>query len=641
MKFLLILIACLPGDLTQQRVSYEISFKNAVHHEARVMTRFEGITWDTLEIRMSRTSPGRYALHEFAKNIYDVSAVDGAGKGLPMTRQGTHQWNVPAHNGTVVFSYTLFGDVDNGTYSAIDPSHAHLNMPATFVWARGFEQAPVRVEFKPLEGAGWKVATQLMPTDRTFVFCAPNLQYFMDSPTELSNHEIRSWQVRSGASMRTINLAIHHIGTTEEATIFSELVRRIVAEEQSVFGELPEFENGTYTFILDYLPYASGDGMEHRNSTVIAGTRPLKTHAIENLSTIAHEFFHCWNIERIRPRSLEPFNFEETTISGELWFGEGFTNYYERLSIRRAGIISLDRYAQDIGSTLNQVLPLPGRKHGSAVEMSQYAPFVDGAAFIDRTNTSNRFISYYPFGAAIALGLDLTLRTKYPGVSLDDFMREVWASHGRTEIPFTNQDLEKALARVTRDEAFARDFFGRYIYGREVPDFGKLLGYAGFVLRKAKSGKAWIGNNPMNATDGKVTIGSGTTIGSPLYEAGLDQGDRIIKFDGVTITSAKDVDSVVNRHSPGDRAEIEFEQRGAARKSTLTFAENPQVEVVPFEHIAREVTPAVEAMRASWLSSKLPNAMPGISKHCPKCRRNYDLWMEYCPIDGESLRVMP
>ena len=142
---------------------YELRFPNAAHHEAEVRATFSGVRGRVLEVVMSRSSPGRYALHEFAKNIYNVRATDGAGKRLQVTRPNPYQWNVETSGGTVVIDYTLFGDRADGTYDAIDPSHAHLNPPATFAWARGFEKSPISLKIEIPPGSDWTIATQLAP----------------------------------------------------------------------------------------------------------------------------------------------------------------------------------------------------------------------------------------------------------------------------------------------------------------------------------------------------------------------------------------------------------------------------------------------------------------------------------------------
>jgi predicted metalloprotease with PDZ domain len=137
-------------------VRYEVSFPDASRHEAEITVTFSGLPAEPLELRMSRSSPGRYALHEFAKNVYDVRVVDGAGRPLEATRPNPHQWNVADHDGTVRVTYTLFADRADGTYAGIDLTQAHLNMPATFMWARGTGERPVSLRFRIPEGSGWR-----------------------------------------------------------------------------------------------------------------------------------------------------------------------------------------------------------------------------------------------------------------------------------------------------------------------------------------------------------------------------------------------------------------------------------------------------------------------------------------------------
>ena len=261
---------------------------------------------------MSRTSPGRYSLHEFAKNVYSVSATDHAGNTLDITRPNPHQWDVHGHSGTVNVRYTLYADRADGTYAQIDASHAHLNMPATFMFVRNHDDWPIEVTFN-LPDPEWRIATQLMPTDAPTTFTAPDLQYFMDSPTELSAFSLRTWNVPKGPGQEgtyEIRLAIHHTGTEAEVDDYAGMVQKVVEQQIAVFGEPPAFDGGTYTFIADYLPWASGDGMEHRNSTILTSSSSLERNAIGLLGTVSHEFIHVWNVERIRPAMLEPFDFE-------------------------------------------------------------------------------------------------------------------------------------------------------------------------------------------------------------------------------------------------------------------------------------------------------------------------------------------
>src|SRR5581483_3896162 len=149
----------------------------------------------------------------------------------------------------------------------------------------------------------------------------------------------------------------------------------IVRQEREVFGEFPQYEPGYYTFLADYLPWAHGDGMEHRNSTVMTASRSIATSRTALLDTVAHEFFHCWNVERIRPQGLEPFDFERANMTDSLWLAEGFTQYYGPLMLQRAGLIDLGETAGTIAGLVNTVELSPAHEFRSAVDMSRMAPF--------------------------------------------------------------------------------------------------------------------------------------------------------------------------------------------------------------------------------------------------------------------------
>lgn len=591
-------------------VRYRISFPNAVHHEARVEVTFRQVPTDTLELWMSRSSPGRYALHEFAKNVYDLTATAGDGRALRPVTRDPYRWLIAGHDGTVTVRYTLFGDRADGTYTGIDRTHAHLNMPATFAWARGLERRPISVRFEVPEGSRWRAATQLVPTADPYRFAAPDLQYFMDSPTELSDHAVRTWTVPApGGRSYTIRLALHHLGTDAELDHYAGMARKVVAEQIGIFGEPAPFDHGTYTFIADYLPWAAGDGMEHRNSTILSSSGDLRSNSLGLLGTLSHEFFHSWNIERIRPRALEPFDFARANPSDLLWLGEGFTSYYDDLAIRRAGLIDDAAYAGALGGLVDAVVHSPARRYRSPRGMSLYAPFADAATSVDPTNQANTFLSYYTWGAGIGLGLDLTIRARFPGKSLDGFMRAMWERFGRearpyvVTRPYTIDDAERTLGEYLGDRAFATDFFARYIRGRDVVDYEALLGHAGFLLRRSNPDRSFFGTVPLRFGDAGAQVMGRTLAGSPLYEAGVDQGDRIVSVGGRAIRSAEDWEAVKVANRPGAAVEIVYEQRGARRRATLNVVDDPRLEIVPLEAAGREPSEQQRAFRARWLGS--------------------------------------
>lgn len=581
-----------PQDVASAPITYRISFDNRAHHEAEIAVTFTDLEPGPLELRMSRSSPGRYALHEFAKNVYDVRVTDAAGVPLPVTRPDPHQWDVTGHDGTVRVAYTLYGDRADGTYTGIDRTHAHLNMPATFMWARGLDDRPIELSVEVPEDSGWRVATQLAPTDDPYRFRAPDLAYFLDSPTEVSAFWERSWE----ADGRTIRVALHHDGTEAEAEAYAAAVARIVDASKAIYGELPDFDFGSYTFLACYLPWVAGDGMEHRNSTVLTSTGSLAQNMTGLLGTVAHEFFHSWSVERIRPETLEPFDFEAANMSRELWFAEGFTSYFDDLILWRAGLIDDAQFAGRMGGIANSVVNAPGRRFFSAVEMSMQAPFVDAATSVDPQNRQNTFLSYYTWGSGIGLALDLTLRERFGGVTADHLMREMWRTHGVPEDPYDVAEVEAALARVTGDAGFARDFFDRYVRGREAPDYATLLGSVGIDLGPARPGRAWLDPLTVRFEDGAATVLATPLLDSPLYEAGVDRGDRIVSVDGRPVPDRDALEAILAAHGPGDEIGVRFESRGEVFDVAVTLVEDPTLAA----GLAEEATEAEAARRAAW-----------------------------------------
>jgi predicted metalloprotease with PDZ domain len=587
-------------------LTYRFTFPEPEHHWMQVEASFTDLGPGPLELRMSRASPGRYSLHDFAKNVYDVQVAGADGRPLSTTRPDPYGWTVTEHASTVTVRYKVFGDRVDGTYLAVDTSHAHINMPAAIMWARGFDNRPLALTFVPPVDVQWQVATQLHPGPTPLQFTAPNLQYLMDSPAEFGPVTIRQFEIDG----RTFRFSAHHTGTPADLEAFVKDVEKIVRQEGAIFGEYPPYEPGTYTFLADYLPYANGDGMEHRNSTVITASGSIRGSRNNLLDTVAHEFFHGWNVERIRPRSLEPFDFERADMSGELWLAEGFTQYYGPIALSRAGLEDLPSTASTLAGLINDVIVSPARTVRSAEDMSRMAPFTDGGRTIDRTNWASTYISYYPFGGAIALGLDLSLRERSNGrVSLDDFMRAMWRMHGKpggtregyVDHPYTLDDAEKRLEEVSGDAGFARDFFARYIDGHDAPDFATLMPPAGFALRRVGAGRAWWGDLRLEQRGG-LRIAAAPLANTPAYKAGLDVDDDVRQLDGVRVTSAEAVASVLDRHKPGDTVSVAFIDRGgAARTGRVVLGEDPRVDVVPIESTGPSLTPAQRAFRQAWL----------------------------------------
>jgi predicted metalloprotease with PDZ domain len=603
------IVAVAPA-VAQPNIEYTVSFPHPEQRWLQVDVRFPARDGVPLEVRMARSSPGRYATHEFGKNVYRFEALDDGDATLPIEPLAPAHWRITPRGPSVHVRYRLFADHIDGTYAAVDRTHAHLNAPATFVWAPALTETPIRVTFVQPAGRTWRVATQLFSTSDPLTFTAPNLQYFLDSPVEFSAHALREFTVerKEGGTPARIRMAVHHLGTDAQLDAYAEQVQKIVREQAAVFGELPAFDGGTYTFLMDYLPWADGDGMEHRNSTVCTSSGALADGPARLAGTASHEFFHAWNVERIRPASLEPFDFSQANMSGELWLAEGFTSYYGSLTMIRAGIVGQDAGVGQMSGYVNTALLSPGVRFRSAVDMSRLAPYVDDATAVDETNWENTYASYYPYGAAIGLGLDLTLRERSDGkVTLDDYMRALWKTHGvpggrapgYVARPYTLKDLQAALASVSGDAAFAQAFFARHVTGTEPLPYGRLLAAAGYELREV--GGPFLGPLDLQPRRGRMVVAGNTVATSAVYRAGVGRGDTILSLSGTPIAQVGDWNTVLSALKVGDQVELVFESRGEKKTARVTVEKDPRLTIAPMKQRA----PAQDATRAAWLGSRV------------------------------------
>ena len=582
-------------------IRYSLDLTNVAQHELDITVDFPAVGTDVFTVRMPQSSPGRYAQHNFAKNVYDLTAEDADGQALDVHAAGIGVWQIAGHGGAVTLHYTLFANGGDGTYAGIDDQKLHLNMPACFIYGEKLNDRPILLDITEGQRTNWTVASQLQALGSDRLRAAPNYAYFYDSPTLVGDIMRASFIVNSaggaGVSGQEIEVVMIHDGTRAEFDAYVEDVRGVVLAQQAIYGELPRFDYGRYTFLCAYNRYIGGDGMEHRNSTVCSSTQSLAEAADRLIGTISHEFFHCWNVERIRPATLEPFDFSHANQSGELWFAEGFTSYYDDLALLRAGIITPERYAQGLTGQLNYVLLSPGREHRNPIEMSQQAPFVDAATANDPDNFGNTFVSYYSYGATLGLALDLQLRER--GHTLDELMRLMWERYGKPEIPYHVRDIELALGEVMGDAASAKTWFNAHIYNSDLPDLSRLLAPYGFTLRQAEPDSVDFYGLRVEDRDGQVVVTRPLPENSPLYKAGVDAGSVLVAINGQPVTSKKQGRALARNLPVGEVYTLDFERMGVAHKAQILGEASPELVVEVDENVSSEVL----AKRKGWIGS--------------------------------------
>jgi len=307
-----------------------------------------------------------------------------------------------------------------------------------------------------------------------------------------------------------------------------------------------------------------------------------------NSGTVSHEFFHAWNVERIRPKSLEPFDFDNVDMSGALWFAEGFTSYYTNLIRCRSGIISVEDYVKGLNGAFNYVWNSNGRKFHNPIQMSYQAPFVDAATSLDPQNRNNTFISYYSYGSVLALALDLSLRQK--GLNLDDFFKKVWKDFGKPEKPYTIHDLHQALNHYA-GTTFGDDFFNNYVYKSNMPDYASLFNHVGLTVAQ-ESQKGFLG-----AYLKGNSIANNTLIASPAYEAGLEKGAEVVSVNGKELNQQDTFETYLETAKAGDSLDLTYKQYGNTKETALILSKNPTYTI----KLANEADANALVQRKLWL----------------------------------------
>jgi predicted metalloprotease with PDZ domain len=272
--------------------------------------------------------------------------------------------------------------------------------------------------------------------------------------------------------------------------------------------------------------------------------------------------------------------------------------------------------------------------------MSREAAFNDGAPSIDQTNSVNTFLTYYTYGQALGLGIDLSIRSQFPGRSLDDWMRAMWREHPDVDKAYTLADLQRTLASVTNAD-FARNMFASHIEGKEPMDYAGLLGRFGMTLEPLNPNKAWLGTVQLQFTQTGVRLSGPSLRGSPLYQAGVDRGDVIDSIDGKAIRVQKDLDDALAAHKPGDRVKLVLERRTGKAEIEVALMPAPELRIRTFEAAGRELPDAARALRDAWLSSKAIHPAPAVFKYCKGDARPVPFEYSKCPADGGDLFLTP
>src|SRR5687768_6544916 len=594
-------------------INYRLSMTRPVSHlfEVAIIVELPDQLKDKpLQFQMAKWSPGRYGVFDFAKNVQEFRASTGNCPPAtrcgdvstrPVTRVDDQMWSVvPLGATTLTISYKVFGNDLSGTFSQLDTRHANYNGASIFMYVMGHKPDPVKLTINP--PAGWKVVNGYTERPGQSDYSFPNWDVLIDTPTEIAP----DWtQDTFDVDGKKYHVVVHSFGPEGgKRPALVKDIEKIVRAQVAMWGP-PEFQE--YTFLIHYAADDhSGDGMEHLTSTQIIEPGALGESGVyeETLETVSHEFFHVWNVKRLRPEELGPWDFTRPLNTRGLWIAEGFTNYYGHLMLRRAGIWNDKKFLERQAQTIARIESAPGSRLMSAEESSLSAPFIDDAPHAQLTNLQNTAISYYPKGELIGMVMDLLVRGRTKGrSSLDDVMRQMYDefylkspnnSYYLRGRGYQTEDFERMVSQVSGTDF--TDFFKRYVRSVEVLPYEEAFSYVGLRLVKTQAKEPFHAGLSIEFEDREAII-ENVRNGSPAEDAGLSAGDEIVSLGGREVTKAWL--KTLARHKPGDSIPITVKRDRRTIKTNIVLKEAER-----FEYRIEEDPQATndqKTLRSAWL----------------------------------------
>ncbi len=535
-------------------VHYTLSMPDPNSHLFHVRMEVKGAPGGATDFVMPAWTPGSYKVRDYAKNVQDFSAGKQRWRKVDKSR-----WRVEA-GGDVSVEYDVWAFELSVQSSHLDAEHGFVNGASVFCYVDGHKDAPVTVDLAPPKG--WKVATGLARKGASYV--APDYDVLVDSPIEMGTFERHTFRVRGVPH----HFVIHGAGNYRKKELLED-VRKIVETEVKIVGHIPYRD---YTFILHNTTERGGGGLEHLNSTALqylpTGYRPREKY--DNfLELVAHEFWHLWNVKRIHPDMLGPFDYQKEVYTSLLWVMEGITSYYDTLVPCRAKLFTPEKYFKRMAERAQKYEEKPGRRRQSLSE-SSFDTWIK--LYQPNENSTNCQMSYYEKGELVGLCLDLEIRERSSGrKSLDDVMRLLYAEWGREGKGFPEAEFRRACERVMRGSL--ERFFADYVDGTVDVPWGRFLGPAGLKVEKepakpeegekARKEKPWLGvSTQRNA--GTLSVAS-VIEDSPAWKAGLSAKDELVAFDGAKV-NADDWDKRFEEREPGERAVLTIFRNGFLRE---------------------------------------------------------------------------
>jgi predicted metalloprotease with PDZ domain len=570
---------------SQVKIGFEVSFTEPQAHYAEVEMNISGINKDYVDVKMPVWAPGSYLVREFSKNVEGFKA-SASGKALHFEKVRKNTWRVfGAAAKQLKINYRVYANEVSVRTAFIDDTHAFLSSTGIFMYPEGYLKSPSTVKVIPFKG--WsKVSTSLEPVSgQAFTYRAPDFDILFDSPLEVGNQDVFEF---TAAGVRH-EVAMYGGGNYDKERLKVDMAK-VVEQATAIYGENP---NKHYTFIVHNFERGGG-GLEHLSSTVLGASH--NQYGSERgyngfLELVAHEYHHLWNVKRLRPVALGPFDYDNENYTTNLWIAEGYTAYYENKFMLRAGFNSPEEFVGKLASAVASVENTPGTREQSAA-MSSYDAWIK--YYRPNENSNNTGVSYYSKGEVIGLMMDLEIANATKGQkSLDDVMKAMYFQCKTLKRGYTDAEF-KAMVEKVSGISF-NNFWAKYVNGTEPVDYKKYFGYAGIDVNNVNEGKSvpYLGI-ASGRKEGKIYINA-VSRNSAAWVDGLNVNDEVISVNGVPAEPAVERMAEITGKKVGDVIKVTVIRDGITKDFNVTLKANPNIS------LAAQMNPAATDLQKTVL----------------------------------------
>ncbi len=590
---LLITFTVFLSSVFGQKIAYNLKMSRPQSHYYEVEMIVSGLNQKTFDVKMPVWAPGSYLVREFSKNVNLVKAFDDKGKELKVVKKEKNKWTVSKGDSKkVIINYEVYAFELSVRTSFLDLTHGYISGTGVFMYVDECKNLPGTLEIHPYKD--FKIISTAMPIsliEKSKGDCSyyefANYDQLVDCPIEIGNQEVFDFK----AAGVTHTVAMYGVGNYDVSTLKKDMAR-ICETATSVFGENP---NKHYTFIVHNVIDGQG-GLEHMNSTTLSVNRWTYQGGsyIDFLSLVAHEYFHLWNVKRIRPVELGPFDYEKENYTSLLWVMEGFTTYYDELLLLRAGYYTPEQYMPKLLSSLNYV----EGGVGTRIQPVAHASFDAWIkAYRPNENSSNTTMTYYSRGALLGACFDAMIIEKFGGEKcLDHFMQELYSKYykklnrGFTELEF--QETLEAFLEKDLDQ-----FFNDYVYGTKVPDYNEIFTNIGVNVQYTATVKPSFGVSV--GSEGNKVVVRGVRSGSAAEDSGISVNDEIIGCNGYRVNQSS-FEGMINSALEGQVLDvlISRDELLLEIKVKITNYERPSYKFIPIDALKTNY------LKNYWLRSK-------------------------------------